>query len=84
MRSMTMLPLSVVLPPPPFARYAQVGNAAGGGVARMLASTVERERAAAIAARCRYVELNTHPQFQKRFMKNIGFAEDASAQGDEP
>jgi uncharacterized 2Fe-2S/4Fe-4S cluster protein (DUF4445 family) len=73
-----------LLPPLPLARYAQVGNAAGVGVARMLASTVERERAVAIAARCRYVELNTHPQFQKRFMKNIGFAEDASAQGDEP
>jgi len=73
-----------LLPPLPLARYAQVGNAAGVGVARMLASTVERERAAAIAARCRYVELNTHPQFQKRFMNNIGFAEDASAQGDEP
>ena len=73
-----------LLPPLPLARYAQVGNAAGVGVACMLASTVERERAAAVAARCRYVELNTHPQFQKRFMKNIGFAEDASAQGDEP
>ena len=73
-----------LLPPLPRARYAQVGNAAGAGVARMLASTVERERAAQIAARCRYVELNTHPQFQGRFMENIGFAEDAGAQGDAP
>jgi uncharacterized 2Fe-2S/4Fe-4S cluster protein (DUF4445 family) len=73
-----------LLPPLPLERFAQVGNAAGVGVARMLASTAERERAAEIAARCRYVELNTHPQFQNRFMKNIGFAEDAGAQGDAP
>jgi uncharacterized 2Fe-2S/4Fe-4S cluster protein (DUF4445 family) len=71
-----------LLPPLPLDRFAQVGNAAGVGVARMLASTAERARAAAIAARCRYVELNTRPQFQNRFMKNIGFAEDAGARGD--
>jgi hypothetical protein len=40
--------------------------------------------AAEIAARCRDVEFNTHPPFQKRFMKNIGFAEDVGAQGDAP
>jgi uncharacterized 2Fe-2S/4Fe-4S cluster protein (DUF4445 family) len=73
-----------LLPPLPLERFAQVGNAAGAGVARLLASTVERERAAQIAARCRYVELNTQPQFQKRFVKNIGFAEDAGAPGDAP
>ena len=73
-----------LLPPLPLERIAQVGNAAGVGVARMLASTAERARAAEIAARCRYVELNTHPQFQKRFMENIGFAEVAGAQGDAP
>jgi len=73
-----------MLPPLPLERYAQVGNAAGVGVARMLASTAERARAAEIATRCRYVELNTHPQFQTRFMTNIGFAEEKGAQGDEP
>jgi uncharacterized 2Fe-2S/4Fe-4S cluster protein (DUF4445 family) len=64
-----------LLPPLPLERYAQVGNAAGVGVARMLASTAERARAKEIAARCRYVELGALPQFQSRFMKNIGFAE---------
>ena len=64
-----------LLPPLPLKRYAQVGNAAGAGVARMLASTAERARAAEIAARCRYVELGAQPQFQNRFMNSIGFAE---------
>ncbi|MCB9997487.1 MAG: DUF4445 domain-containing protein [Methylobacteriaceae bacterium] len=55
-------------------KFVQVGNAAGVGIARMLASTVERELAREIAARCAYVELSTDPQFQKRFMKNIRFS----------
>ena len=55
-------------------KFAQVGNAAGVGVARMLASTAERSLAREIAARCAYVELSTNPQFQRRFMKNIGFS----------
>jgi uncharacterized 2Fe-2S/4Fe-4S cluster protein (DUF4445 family) len=63
-----------LLPPLPLERYAQVGNAAGAGVARLLASTAERARASEIAARCRYVELNTRPQFQERFVQNMGFA----------
>jgi len=63
-----------LLPPLPLERYAQVGNAAGAGVARLLASTAERARATEIAARCRYVELNTRPQFQECFVKNMGFA----------
>ena len=58
-----------LLPPLPLERYAQVGNAAGAGVARMLASTAERARASEIAARCRYVELGALPQFQGRFIR---------------
>ncbi len=54
-------------------KFAQVGNAAGVGITRMLASTHERRLAAEIAARCAYVELSTNPNFQKRFIKNIGF-----------
>ena len=73
-----------LLPPLPRERYVQVGNAAGAGVARMLASTAERARATEIAARCRYVELGGRPQFQNRFMKNIGFAEAIEAQRGEP
>jgi uncharacterized 2Fe-2S/4Fe-4S cluster protein (DUF4445 family) len=73
-----------LLPPLPLERYAQVGNAAGAGVARMLASTAERALATEIAARCRYVELGAQPQFQQRFLKNIGFAHEIEAQSDEP
>jgi uncharacterized 2Fe-2S/4Fe-4S cluster protein (DUF4445 family) len=62
-----------LLPRLPLDRIVQVGNAAGVGVARMLASREERTAAREIAARCAYVELSTNPQFQKRFMKNIGF-----------
>jgi uncharacterized 2Fe-2S/4Fe-4S cluster protein (DUF4445 family) len=60
-------------------RFSQVGNAAGVGVTRMVASGTERATAQDLAARCRYVELSTCPQFQKRFMRNIGFR---AARGD--
>ncbi len=54
-------------------RISQVGNAAGVGITRMLASRAERAAARELAARCRYLELSARPQFQKRFMRNIGF-----------
>jgi len=72
-----------LLPPLPLERYAQVGNAAGVGVARMLASTAERALATDIVARCRYVELSARPHFQERFMRNIGFAQEIDEQDDE-
>lgn len=62
-----------LLPDIPRDRFSQVGNAAGVGVTRMLASGPERAVARDLAARCRYVELSTCPLFQKRFMRNIGF-----------
>ncbi len=55
------------------ARFVQVGNAAGLGVQRMLASGRAREQADELAARCRYVELSTQAGFQKAFLQNIGF-----------
>jgi uncharacterized 2Fe-2S/4Fe-4S cluster protein (DUF4445 family) len=39
----------------------------------MLASKGARAHAAEIASRCRYVELSTRAEFQKTFMRNIGF-----------
>ncbi|MEO8653934.1 MAG: ASKHA domain-containing protein [Ramlibacter sp.] len=54
-------------------RFVQVGNAAGLGVQRMLASGRAREEAGELAARCRYVELSTQAGFQKAFLQNIGF-----------
>jgi uncharacterized 2Fe-2S/4Fe-4S cluster protein (DUF4445 family) len=55
------------------ARFVQVGNAAGLGVQRMLASGRAREEAGELAARCRYVELSTQAGFQKAFLQHIGF-----------
>ena len=63
-----------MLPDLPRDRYQQVGNAAGLGVRMMLASRLSRRRAAEIAAGCRYLELSTRGDFQKVFLKNIGFA----------
>jgi uncharacterized 2Fe-2S/4Fe-4S cluster protein (DUF4445 family) len=62
-----------LLPALPTGRFSQVGNAAGGGVRRMLASRTARARAGDLAARCRYVELGSRADFQKTFMHNIGF-----------
>lgn len=63
-----------LFPDIPRERIRAVGNAAGVGVARMLTSADERRIAADLARRCRYVELSSAADFQKRFMHNIGFA----------
>jgi uncharacterized 2Fe-2S/4Fe-4S cluster protein (DUF4445 family) len=62
-----------LLPRLPLERIEQVGNAAGTGVTLALASLECRARAAELAARCRYLELGTLPQFQKTFARRIGF-----------
>lgn len=54
-------------------KFLQVGNAAGVGVRRMLASKQARVRAAQLAKASRYMELSTRPDFQKTFLHNIGF-----------
>ncbi len=60
---------------PPLARerFVQVGNAAGLGVRRMLASRADRERARELARRAHATALNARPDFQKTFLKHIGF-----------
>mgnify|MGYP001765406120 CR=1 FL=1 len=70
-----------LFPDLPRERILTVGNAAGAGVARMLTSTEDRRFAADLARRCRYVELSSAADFQKRFMHNIGFAQ-RSGRGD--
>ena len=57
----------------PRERFLQVGNAAGIGIRRMLASTSARERASSLAESCRYMELSSRSDFQKRFLHHIGF-----------
>jgi uncharacterized 2Fe-2S/4Fe-4S cluster protein (DUF4445 family) len=71
-----------LFPDIPRERIRAVGNAAGVGVARILTSGDERRFAADLARRCRYVELSSAPDFQKRFMHNIGFAK--RSHGGEP
>ncbi|MBK6631313.1 MAG: DUF4445 domain-containing protein [Betaproteobacteria bacterium] len=62
-----------LFPDLPPERFAQVGNAAGAGVQMMLASKVARARVRELAEGCRYIELSTYPDFQKTFLKHIGF-----------
>lgn len=62
-----------LLPPIRLERIEQVGNAAGTGVTMALASRASRARAVELASRCHYLELGTLPQFQKTFVRRIGF-----------
>jgi uncharacterized 2Fe-2S/4Fe-4S cluster protein (DUF4445 family) len=61
-----------LLPALPAERFMQVGNAAGVGVRMALCSAAVREQAALLARRCRHVELNSLPGFQKAFISRIG------------
>ena len=62
-----------LFPDLPRERFFQVGNAAGLGVRCMLASGTARARATQLARECRYIELSMRTDFQKTFMKSIGF-----------
>lgn len=62
-----------LFPDLPRERFVQVGNAAGAGIRRMLVSEDARARAREIARRCRYIEISTAPEFQKTFLRCIGF-----------
>jgi uncharacterized 2Fe-2S/4Fe-4S cluster protein (DUF4445 family) len=61
-----------LFPDLPSERFQQVGNAAGLGIRRMLASTSARDRAKSLAQTCHYLELSTRTDFQKRFIHHIG------------
>jgi len=62
-----------LFPPLPRERFEQVGNAAGLGVRKAVASVGARRRAGQIAKTCRYVELSSRGDFQKIFMNHIAF-----------
>jgi len=62
-----------LLPNVPLERIEQVGNAAGVGVRMALSSAALRDRARTLASRCRYLELGSLPDFQRIFMRRIGF-----------
>ncbi len=68
-----------LFPPLPAERFVQVGNAAGLGIRRMLASTAARRRARELARGCRYIELGSRSGFQKVFLHHIGFRKPSNA-----
>jgi uncharacterized 2Fe-2S/4Fe-4S cluster protein (DUF4445 family) len=51
--------------------FRQVGNAAGAGARQMVVSADRRQAAEEIRRRVEYVELTTHPGFQKAFMASL-------------
>jgi uncharacterized 2Fe-2S/4Fe-4S cluster protein (DUF4445 family) len=59
----------------PNARCRQVGNASGAGAKMTLISGAERRRAQHIAASTKYLELTTHPNFNKQFAAGLRFPE---------
>jgi uncharacterized 2Fe-2S/4Fe-4S cluster protein (DUF4445 family) len=62
-----------LLPCLPNAHYRQVGNAALVGARWALSSRQARKRAQEIASRTDYLELTTHPRFDRRFALGMLF-----------
>jgi len=62
-----------MFPDIPRQRFRQVGNAAGGGARKLLVSKHQRQLADTIAGHVNYVELATHPDFMKIYVKALAF-----------
>jgi uncharacterized 2Fe-2S/4Fe-4S cluster protein (DUF4445 family) len=62
-----------LLPPLPYARYRQIGNAALAGARWALLSRQVRERARQITGQTNYLELTTYPKFNRRFALGMLF-----------
>jgi uncharacterized 2Fe-2S/4Fe-4S cluster protein (DUF4445 family) len=60
-----------MFPAIPLERYRQVGNAAGMGAKQLLLSAPLREKALQAAQRVEYIELTTHPDFQRSFVQRM-------------
>lgn len=60
-----------MFPPLPLQRFTQVGNAAGAGACRLLASSGARQTARDIARAASYVELTTFTGYMDRFAKAL-------------
>jgi uncharacterized 2Fe-2S/4Fe-4S cluster protein (DUF4445 family) len=60
-----------MFPAIPLERYRQVGNAAGMGAKQLLLSAPLRETALQVAGQVEYVELTTHPGFQRSFVQRM-------------
>ena len=57
-----------MMPGIPLERFRQVGNAAGMGARMALISSTQRMKAQTLAARVKYVELGSAPQFTETFL----------------
>jgi len=62
-----------MFPDIPRQRFQQVGNAAGGGARKLLVSKHQRHLADVLAGNVNYVELATHPDFMKIYVKALTF-----------
>jgi uncharacterized 2Fe-2S/4Fe-4S cluster protein (DUF4445 family) len=62
-----------MFPDIPRDRFEQIGNAAGGGARKLLISRHQRQLADRIAGNVNYVELATHPNFMKIYVKALAF-----------
>jgi len=58
-----------LLPKLPLERFKQIGNAAGMGAKQALLSVQRLHEAEQIAERVHYVELTTHPEFERQFLQ---------------
>lgn len=62
-----------LLPAIPSDRIQQVGNAAGLGIRKMVASATKRQDAENLASTVEYIELTNHPAFREQFTKRMLF-----------
>ncbi len=62
-----------LVPPVPSQRLRFVGNAAGAGARMLLVDRRARDRADALAARARFVELGSRPDYQDAFVDALPF-----------
>jgi uncharacterized 2Fe-2S/4Fe-4S cluster protein (DUF4445 family) len=60
-----------MFPDLPLGRFRQVGNAAGMGAKQALISLYRRRVAQDIVKQIKYIELTTHPAFQRQFMRAL-------------
>jgi uncharacterized 2Fe-2S/4Fe-4S cluster protein (DUF4445 family) len=70
-----------LFPPMPLGRFRQVGNAAGAGARRVLISQTQRQEAARIALKARYLELMSLPHFSQLFAESMFLSYDPIGQG---
>lgn len=64
-----------LVPPTNRKKIIPVGNAAGTGTVKAMLSEHIMERCRLIMSKAKFIELANHPEFQKRFIRNLSFPE---------